>query len=151
VTVDAKALFLANNDLVQNQLQRICSDLTDEQVVFEHDAVDERGIGNIVSHLYGNIVYRTTIITGGQPDPNPIEPPRTAVDLMAFIDRTHDRASELIAQISEEALGRTVTLRPGREVSGSAAMIEGFAHAFRHVGNILDARHLGGFETHALG
>jgi hypothetical protein len=149
--MDAKALFLANNDLVQNQLQRVCSDLTDEQVVYEHDAVDERGIGNIVSHLYGSIVNRATRISGGEPDPNPIEPPRTTADLLAFVDRTHDRAGELIARISDDQLEGIVTLRPGREMSGNAAMVEGFAHAFRHVGNILDARHLGGFETHALG
>src|SRR4051794_18936542 len=150
-TVDAKALFLANNDLVQNQLQRICSDLTDEQVVFEHDAVDERGIGNIVSHLYGSIVSRSTLITGGQPDPALVQPPRTTADLLAFIDQSHDRANLMIGKMTDAQLDTVVTLRPGREMAGSAAMVEGFAHAFRHVGNILDARHLGGFETHALG
>src|SRR4051794_22386025 len=102
--MDAQALFLANNDLVQNQLHRICSDLTDEQVVFEHDAVDERGIGNIVSHLYGSIVNRSPLITGGQPDPAPATPPRTAADLMAFIDQSHDRAHRLIGQMSAAQL-----------------------------------------------
>ena len=40
---------------------------------------------------------------------------------------------------------------PYAELPGAMAMLDGFAHAFRHVGNVLDARHLGGFETHALG
>jgi hypothetical protein len=148
--MDARDLFLANNDLVRIQLRRICSDLTDEQVVYEHDAVDERGIGNIVAHLYGSVLNRTSAILGVEPDPAR-EIPRTSADLMEFIEFAYKEANARIGGISTEQLEATIMLRSGREMTGGNAMVEGFAHAFRHIGNILDARHLGGFETHALG
>jgi hypothetical protein len=77
--------------------------------------------------------------------------PETAKDLMAAIDAAHRIATERIAAITPEQLAAMVSTRSSRQLSGADAMVESFAHAFRHVGSILDARHLGGFETHALG
>jgi hypothetical protein len=147
--MDAKALFVINNNIIQNQLVQICSDLTDEQVRFGHEAVDERGIGNVVTHLYWSVVNRSRALAGLAREQAP-DPPQTTADLLAFIDRAHDQAEGLITQIPEDQLEAVITL-PYGEFQGAIAMLDGFAHAFRHIGNVLDARHLGGFETHALG
>jgi len=81
---------------------------------------------------------------------DPPDAPQTVADLVAFIDQTHATADGLIAKITPDQLTATVKL-PYGEFPGATAMLDGFGHAFRHVGNVLDARHLGGFETHALG
>ena len=57
--MEAQELLLTNNNIVQNQLTRICSDLTDEQVRFAHEAVDVRGISNVVVHLYWSVMNRS--------------------------------------------------------------------------------------------
>jgi len=147
--VEAKELFVINNNLVKSQLTSICGDLTDEQVRFAHEAVDERGLSNVVVHLYWAVVNRARVLQGLERDPAP-QPPQTAAALLAFIDDTHQRADQLIGQITDDQLKTVVTL-PYAQMPGATAMLDGFAHAFRHVGNVLDARHLGGFETHALG
>ena len=41
--MEAQALLQISNDLMQSQLTRVCSDLTDEQVCYGHEAVDEWG------------------------------------------------------------------------------------------------------------
>ena len=147
--MEISALLLRENDRVQDNLTRICEDLTDEQVNYGHEAVDDRGIGNVVSHLYGSLANRTSVVIGAGPAPAS-EVPHTRAELMAFINRTHDDLAEKISTITEEQLGATVTIRD-REMTGIEAMMNSFSHAFRHVGNVLDARHLGGFETHVLG
>ncbi|MBM2810862.1 MAG: hypothetical protein HW416_1621 [Chloroflexi bacterium] len=147
--METRALLLRENDRVKDNLTRICEDLTDEQVNYEHEAVDERGIGNVVSHLYGSLANRTAIVTGAGPAVTP-DAPRTRGELIAFIDRTHDTIAQRLAKVTEEQLAATVTIRD-RESTGIEAMMNSFSHAYRHVGNVLDARHLGGFETHVLG
>lgn len=69
---------------------------------------------------------------------------------VAFVNSAHEQADQFINQIVENQLQSVVEL-PYAEMSGATAMVDTFARAFRHVGNVLDARHLGGFETHALG
>ena len=59
--MDVKTLILGENNRIKGWLELVCSDLTDEQVVYEHDAVDERGIGNIVSHLYSGLGNRARL------------------------------------------------------------------------------------------
>jgi hypothetical protein len=148
--LDIKVLLQRENDRVQDYIVRSCSDLTDEQVTYEHDAVDERGIGNIVSHLYGSVLSRSSLVTGHGAIPQPTDPPRTLRDLLSYVDDTHKRVATLLDEVTEEQLGATVTVGT-REMTGIEALMQGYSHAARHVGNILDARHLGGFETHALG
>jgi hypothetical protein len=147
--VEAKELFLTNNSIMQKQLLSICGDLTDEQVRFAHEAIDDRGLSNVVVHLYWSIINRSRALNGLD-RAEPPQPPQTTAELVAFINDTHRQANELIGRISEDRLKEVVKL-PYAELPGATAMLEGFAHAFRHVGNVLDARHLGGFETHALG
>lgn len=147
--MDIKTLILGENNRVRGQLLLICSDLTDDQVVYEHDAVDERGIGNIVSHLYGGLTNRARQIMGEE-RLDPSQPPRTSGELLAFIDDAHARAASHIERLTPEQLNAEMDFRNQR-MPGASVMMDSFAHAFRHIGNILDARHLGGFETHALG
>ena len=147
--MDVKTLILGENDRVRRQLQLICSDLTDDQVVYEHDAVDERGIGNIVSHIYGGLGNRARQVLGEE-RAEPAQPPRTNAELLAFIDEAHSRTAALIQRITDEQLDSLIDFR-GQQTPGASVLMDSVAHAFRHIGNILDARHLGGFETHALG
>lgn len=147
--METRALLLRENDRVKDNLTRICEDLTDEQVNYGHEAVDERGIGNVVSHLYGSLASRTSIVAGAGPASTP-DAPRTRAELIAFIGQTHDTIAQWLAKITDEQLAATVTIRE-RESTGIEAMMNSFSHAYRHVGNVLDARHLGGFETHVLG
>ena len=149
--MDIKALLQRENDRVKDYIVRSCQDLTDEQVRFGHEAVDERGITGVVVHLYNSLERRAATVAEreapGEPDPLP----QTIADLLAFADATHRRTATLIDQISEQRLESKVVLPPSREMTGIEAMMQGFTHSARHVGNILDLRHLGGFETHALG
>ena len=147
--MDSKELMLTNNNIVHSQLVSICSDLTDEQVRYAHEAVDERGLSNVVVHLYWGIVNRARAVTGLERE-QPPELPQTRAELVAFIDSAHQKAAQHIGQLTEDQLTGVVKL-PYAEFPGATAMLDTFAHAFRHVGNVLDARHLGGFETHALG
>lgn len=147
--MEAQALLQISNDLMQRQLNSVCSDLTDEQVRYGHEAVDERGIGNIVSHLYWSVVNRSRAVAGLE-RAQPPEPPQTAAALLAFIEDAHRQATESIGKITDAQLLAVVKL-PYAEFPGCGAMADGFAHAFRHIGCVLDTRHLGGFETHALG
>lgn len=147
--MDVKTLILGENNRVRGQLLLICSDLTDEQVVYEHDAVDERGIGNIASHIYGGLTNRARLVLG-ESRLDPPDPPRTNAALVAFIEEAHGRVATLIESMSSQRLDGDVDLR-NQPTPGATAMMDSFSHAFRHIGNILDARHLGGFETHALG
>jgi hypothetical protein len=147
--MDVKTLILGENDRVRRQLQLICFDLTDDQVVYEHDAVDERGIGNIVSHIYSGLGNRARQLLGEE-RADPPEPPRSSAELLAFIDDAAGRTAGLIQRITSQQLDSELDFR-GQQTAGASVMMDAFAHAFRHIGNILDARHLGGFETHALG
>jgi hypothetical protein len=149
--MDAKAVLIRENDRVRRQLQLICSDLKDEQITFGHEAVDERGIGNVVQHLYGGMVRRVDLILGNTPPPSNTEPPTTAESLMAYIEEAHRQLAERMAKITDEHLEANVKNLANREMTGITSITEGYAHAYRHIGNILDLRHLGGFETHALG
>jgi hypothetical protein len=147
--MEAQALLQISNDLMQGQLTRVCSDLTDEQVRYGHEAVDERGIGNIVTHLYWSVVNRSRAVAGLE-RAQPPDPPQTAAALLAFIDDAHRQATESIGKITDQQLLAVIKL-PYAEFPGCVAMADGFSHAFRHIGCVLDTRHLGGFETHALG
>ncbi len=147
--MEPKELFHTSNNIMKRQLESICGDLTDEQVRYTHEAVDDRGLSNVVVHLYWSIGNRSRALVGLDREAPP-DPPQTTAELLAFIDTAHKRAAQYIDQITEDHLRAVVTL-PYAEMPGATAMLDGFAHAFRHVGNVLDARHLGGFETHALG
>src|SRR5437773_6460009 len=118
--MEAQALLQISNDLMQSQLTRICSDLTDEQVGYGHEAVDERGIGNIVSHLYWSVVNRSRAVAGME-RAQPPEPPKTAAALLAFIEDAHRQATENIGKISDEQLLAVVKL-PFGEFPGCVAM-----------------------------
>lgn len=142
------SLLQRENDRVQDYIVRSCQDLTDEQVSYSNDNVDERWIGNIVSHLYGNVANQVSRVMGGETQQ--YEAPRTTADLLKFAESIHQKVADGLTRLSEDKLEATFDQR-GREVTGLELIMNGYSHAFRHVGNILDARHLGGFETHALG
>lgn len=150
--VDIKEILLAENERLKSQFTSICSDLTNEQVVFDHEAIDERGIGNVVLHAYGSILNRARTVNGLTIVPES-DLPRTTDALMAFIDGTHQQVQAQFADLNEERLQTVVEYGTRRkwESPGIELLMAGFAHAYRHVGSVLDARHLGGFETHALG
>ncbi len=147
--MDVKTLILGETNRVRAQLLMICSDLSDEQVVYEHDAVDERGIGNLVSHIYSGLGNRARQVLGEE-RADPPEPPRTSAELLKLIDDAHARTTGLIGRITADQLDGEIDFR-GQRTAGASVMMDSVAHAFRHIGSILDARHLGGFETHALG
>jgi hypothetical protein len=148
VSFDIFSILLRENDRVQDYIVRSCQDLTDEQVSYSNDNVDERWIGNIVSHLYGNVANQVARVSGDQPQQ--YEAPKTTAQLLAFAEEIHTRVADGLKALSEAQLEAKFDQR-GREVAGLELIMNGYSHAFRHVGNILDARHLGGFETHALG
>lgn len=147
--VEAKTLLLLQNDGLNRQLQLVCGDLTDEQVVFGHEAVDERGIGSVVEHIYGTVSRRLHQVRGAEPPPLG-EHPRTTAGLMAYIADAHRRAEELLTSLQDSQLEAEIQIG-SRQLPAAYAIQDMFIHGFRHVGNILDLRHLGGFETHALG
>ena len=149
--MEIQTLLQRENDRLKDYIVRSCNDLTDEQMRYGHEAVDERGIAGVVVHLYGSIARRAAAVVQAEPPQEPSDLPRTTADLLAYVDATHRHTAELITRITNERLESTVVLRPGREMAGIEAMMQGFSHSGRHIGNILDIRHLGGFETHALG
>ncbi len=146
--MDVVSILQRENDRVQDYVVRSCQDLTDEQVAYTNDSVDERWIGNIVSHLYGHVANQVARVSGGEPQE--YEAPKTIAALLALAELVHARTAEGLAKISEAQLEATYDRR-GQQTAGLELIMNGYSHAFRHVGNILDARHLGGFETHALG
>lgn len=147
--VEVKILLLLQNDRLNRQLELICGDLTDEQVIFGHEAVDERGIGSVVEHIYGTVSRRAQQVAGVEPSQR-AEPPGTASALMAYIADTHAKTHELLTALTDAQLEADLIIG-SRRSPGAHAIQDMLIHAFRHVGNILDLRHLGGFETHALG
>lgn len=149
--MEIQALLQRENDRIKDYIVRSCNDLTDEQVRYGHEAIDERGIAGVVVHLYGSLAHRTALVAEGEIPADPAGLPRTIAELLAYADATHRHTADLIAKITEQRLASKVVLPPAREMSGIEAMMQGFMHSARHVGNILDLRHLGGFETHALG
>jgi uncharacterized damage-inducible protein DinB len=149
--MDITPILQRENDRIKDYLVRACSDLTDEQVNYDHEAIDERGINGMVVHMWDALETRARAVAGLEAQNLNHERPATLKELLAFVDEAHRRTAEVIAGITEEQLQRTVPIPPGRQMSGIEAMMQGYAHCCRHVGNLLDARHLGGFETHALG
>lgn len=147
--MEVKILLLLQNDRLNRQLELVCSDLTDEQIVFGHEAVDERGIGSVVEHIYGTVSRRVQQVAGVEPSQG-AEPPRTSAALMAYIAETHGNVGALITSLTDSKLEAELVMG-SRQLPGAHAIQDMLIHAFRHVGNILDLRHLGGFETHALG
>lgn len=127
---------------------RSCQDLTDEQVSYSNDNVDERWIGNIVSHLYGYVANQVARVN--ERESQEYEVPKTTAVLLSFAEQAHREVADGLSRLFEAQLAATFDQR-GREVTGLELIMNSYAHAFRHVGNILDARHLGGFATHALG
>jgi hypothetical protein len=146
--MDIFAVLQRENDRVQDYIVRSCQDLTDEQVNYANDNVDERWIGNMISHLYGNVVNQVNRVSGGEAQQ--FDAPKTTAELLAFAEKAHQQVAEGLKRLSEEQLTAMYDRR-GTDVPGLELIMNGYSHAFRHVGNILDARHLGGFETHALG
>lgn len=147
--MEVKTVLLLQNDRLNRQLELVCGDLTDEQVVFGHEAVDERGIGSVVEHIYGTVSRRVQQVAGVEPS-QPAGPLRTSAALMAYIADTHGKARDLLSSLTDSQL-ETELVMGSRQSPGAYAIQDMLIHAFRHVGNILDLRHLGGFETHALG
>ena len=101
-----------------------------------------------MSHLYSGLGNRARLVLGENRQ-DPPDPPRSSGDLLSFIEDAHARTAGLIQRFTPDQLDAEVEFR-GQPMAGASAMMD-YAHAFRHIGNILDARHLGGFETHALG
>jgi hypothetical protein len=149
--MNVKSILQRENDRIQDYFVRACSDLTDEQVNYEHDAIDERGINGLVTHAYHTLESRARVVAGQPPLEGSPERPTTIAGLLVFVDEAHQRTAKVIDGITEQQLEATVTIPPARQMTGIEAMMQGYMHAARHVGNLLDARHLGGFETHALG
>jgi hypothetical protein len=147
--VDIRALLLNENDRVKDYLTRVCEDLTDEQVNYAHEAVDDRGIGNIVAHAYGALANRAALVTGSGPAPS-FETPRSRAEILALIEHAHTAVGERLARVTDEQLEGLVTVRD-RQMTGVDGLLNSLAHVHRHVGAVLDTRHLGGFETHVLG
>ena len=147
--MDMHALLARENDRVQDYIVRSCQDLTDDQVCYSNESVDERWIGNLIAHMYGTVMLRFEQATGAEPTPSP-EAPRTTKDLLALALRCHDRVANRLAVLTEADMTKEFDVR-GRQTTAQELIMNSFSHAYRHVGNILDARHLGGFETHALG
>jgi hypothetical protein len=147
--MDMQAVFSRENDRILDYIVRSCQDLTDEQVCYSNELVDERWIGNLTTHMYGIVVQRFEMIAGLDTTPA-AEAPETTAALLAQAHKSHDRIGECLPKMTEADLAKTHDLR-GNQVAAQELIMNSFSHAFRHVGNILDARHLGGFETHALG
>ena len=67
---------------------RSCQDLTDDQVCYTNDNVDERWIGHLTTHMYGLVLQRIEMITGSEQTPAAEAPDRA---LAAF-----ERAATLL-------------------------------------------------------
>lgn len=147
--MELRALLIRENDRVQDWVVRACQDLTNEQVCYSNDVVDERWIGNVVLHVYDSIDGKTVQVATGQRPPDAENPPKTVADLLSYVNATHDRVAAGLAALSDAQIEGSVKVRE-RDVSAIEILMQGYSHAYRHIGNILDIRHLGGFETHAL-
>lgn len=153
--METRAVLLGENDRVRDYLKLVIADLSDEQVKYGHTAVDDRPIGAIVQHIYGSLVLIGRIAAeGGMPAggrPVPQSPPETKAETLALIERMHSVVADSWSRLSDAELARPLTLPWGEPTTGAGALLAGVAHAHRHIGNIIDARCLGGFKTLALG
>src|SRR5579871_6646893 len=120
--MEMQPILQRENDRIKDYLVRACSDLTDQQVTYEHEAIDERGINGLVVHLYANLESRACIVAGRPTTDHGSERPTTLAALLAYVDGAHQRTAEAITGITEEHLQRQVTIPPARQMSGIEAM-----------------------------
>src|SRR5438105_4917790 len=115
MALDIHSVLQRENDRVQVYIVRSCQDLTDEQVSYSNENVDERWIGNIVSHLYGNVANQVSIVLGN--DTEQFAAPQTTVELLAFAERTHRQVAQGLELITDAKLESKFDRR-GRELTG---------------------------------
>jgi hypothetical protein len=137
-----------------DQITAVLQDLSDEQLAYRDPRLDERPIAAVAMHAAGTLPFFMGFVMAGGDQPRaggPPPTPATTAELLSVLGGTREGVRAQIAALSEEQLDRRLTTPWGAEASGTNMILNGFTHAQRHVGTILDLRSLGGFPTHVLG
>jgi len=136
--------------------ERAMEQVTDEQLFDVLDA-DGNSIAVVVKHIAGNMRSRWTgFLTsdGEKPDRNRdsefVEPPATREALLRVWEDGWARVFGALEPLSDQDLGRTVTIR-GEAHSVTQAINRQLAHYASHIGQIvLLAKHFRGAEWKSL-
>ena len=136
--------------------ERAMDQVTDDQLFAALDD-EANSIAVIVKHMAGNMRSRwTDFLTsdGEKPDRNRdsefIDPPKTREALLASWEQGWSLLFQALEPLSDDDLGRTVTIR-GEAHSVMQAVNRQVAHYAHHVGQIvLLAKHFAGAKWHSL-
>src|SRR4051812_17930927 len=85
--MDLFGVILRENERTRDYIVRLCQDLTDEQICYANDNVDERWIGNIACHLYPHVSTQVSKALGEPP--KEFTPPKTTAGVLQFAEATH--------------------------------------------------------------
>jgi hypothetical protein len=122
------------------------ADLTDEQTAFVAPAIDHRSIRDVAIHAYRPVLVVTATIAG-QPYP-PRDPlPETAAGLAALLASMAGRIATWRAATTAAMLAAPLHVPWWEQPTGTAAVLNSYAHGLLHTGTILGIRAVGGFPT----
>jgi len=149
---DALAVFRQYKKLAEGAMAQV----SDEELASVLDA-EMNSIALVVKHMAGNMRSRWTdfLTTDGEkPDRNRdsefVEPPATRAELMAAWEDGWSRVWAALEPLSDDDLGRTITIR-GEPHSVMQAIQRQIAHYAYHVGQIvLLAKHFRGETWRSL-
>jgi uncharacterized damage-inducible protein DinB len=149
--MDVKGVIIRENHRVQDNLTRVCQDLTDEQIHFvaKETSSGGRAISPLVVHIYETIVARAEEVCGINGTTNERLQAETTAALLQYIESAHEKVDEAFSQVTDQQLEDIYELS-GREFSGIEMIMGSFSHGQRHIGNIQDIRGFGGFPDKTL-
>jgi len=149
---DSVTLFHYYKKLAERAMEQV----TDDQLFAALDD-ESNSIAVIVKHMAGNMRSRWTdflLSDGEKPDRNRdnefVDPPHTREALLAAWQQGWSLVFQALEPLSDDDLGRTVTIR-GEAHSVMQAVNRQVAHYAQHVGQIvLLAKHFAGANWHSL-
>lgn len=144
--MDATPVLLAMNARLGAELARVLLGVDDDRLLFSAPAIDARPISEVAIHAYSSLLGSASIVAGLRWPSDP-QPPASAVELLATLDAMRERVAELLAGLPDGVLETEVLLPWGQRVGALAAIADGLAHGFSHVGALAGIRAMGGFPT----
>ena len=124
----------------RQRLHKCLGMLTEEQLWYRPNA-QTVSVGNLVLHLCGNVGQWINATLGGEADRRMRDEefdergPVPASELVARLDRTMDRALEVIASLTDERLLRTYAVQV-YEPTGIGIVVHVTEHFSYHVGQV---------------
>jgi len=153
--MDTRSFIVATNNRLKWWFHHTLSDLTPEQLHYSTPVLDDRPILEVAIHAITILFGTATVIAGKEwsLDDYPLDgwPPKLArptlaAELVAMLDALLAQVDESLANVSDDALDKEVTLPWGQQGAGDA-LSASLTHALTHVGGIQGIRAIGGFPV----